>query len=91
MGNLGWACPGIQVFFPLSPALALCICDPEEYRALPNEIWTDDVEHVKLQNDLQLRHATRFVFSRSGDFSLASQVLDAYPDVGDPSRRRTRI
>jgi hypothetical protein len=90
MGNLGWACPGVQVFFPLSPILALCICDPDEYDAQPSEIWTDDIEHVRLQNDLQLRHATRFVFSRSGDFNLADQVLDAYPSVGDAARKRTR-
>jgi Protein of unknown function (DUF4238) len=90
MGNLGWACPGVQVFFPPSPALALCICDPVEYHAQPSELWTDDIEHVRLQNDLQLRHATQFVFSKSGEFSLANQVLDAYPQVGDPDRQRTR-
>ena len=66
------------------------LCDPVEYHAQPAEIWTDDIEHVRLQNDLQLRHATRFVFSKSGDFSLANQVLDVYPQVGYPNRKRTR-
>lgn len=89
MGNLGWACPGIQVFFPLSPTLALCICDPDEYGARPSEMQIEDVKQITLQNHLQLRHATRFVFSRSGDFDLATEVLDANPEIGDPVRERT--
>ena len=88
MGNLGWACPGIQVFFPLSPTLALCICDPDEYRAIPSEVSINETQQITLQNYLQLLYATRFVFSSSGDFELATKVLDANPEMGDPARKR---
>ena len=44
--NLGLGDRGIQVFFPLSPTRSLCLCDPEEYAALP-EVWTtNDVQNV---------------------------------------------
>jgi hypothetical protein len=90
MGNLGWACAGIQVFFPLSPQIALCICDPEAYDAQPSEIRTKDIAHVTLLNELQVRHATRFVFSKTTDFELADRVLTAHPMFGDPKRKRTQ-
>lgn len=90
MGNLGWACAGIQVFFPLSPEIALCICDPEEYAAQASEILTNDIAHVTLLNELQVRHATRFVFSRTADFELVNRILNAFPDFGDPKRKRVQ-
>jgi hypothetical protein len=78
----------IQVFFPLSPTLALCLCDPIDYGAVPSDVITNDVQNVTFQNDLQLRSSTRFVFSHSSDFTLARAVLGKYPDVAVSSRPR---
>lgn len=87
-GNLGLKCRGIQIFFPLSPTLTLCLCDPIDYRALPNDGVADDVQNVIFQNDLQLRSSTRFILSRSGDFALATEILDEHPEIADPDRPR---
>lgn len=89
-GNLGLRCRGIQVFFPLSPTLTLCLCDWMDYGALPNDLVTNDVQNVIFQNDLQVRSSTRFVFSRSSDFALATAILDEYPDVAHPDRPWSR-
>jgi Protein of unknown function (DUF4238) len=89
-GNLGLKSRGIQVFFPLAPSLTLCLCDPIDYGELPNDGVMNDIQNITFQNDLQLRSATRFVFSRSGDFALATEILDLYPEVGDPDRPRVQ-
>ena len=87
-GNVGLKCRGIQVFFPLSPTQALCLCDPIDYSGLPSDGATNDVENVKFQNHLQLRESTRFLFSRVDDFALAQQILKREPESGDPHRIR---
>jgi hypothetical protein len=89
--NLGLVDRGIQVFFPLSPTRSLCLCDPEEYAALP-EVWTTkDVQNVWFENDLQVRTATRFVFANTGDFSLAKTILAMYPEYANPARPRAQV
>jgi hypothetical protein len=88
-GNMGLKCRGIQVFVPLSPSLALCLCDPIDYATLPTDAVIDDVQNVVFQNDLQVRTSTRFLFANSGDFALANQVLEHHPQFGDPDRRRS--
>jgi Protein of unknown function (DUF4238) len=90
-GDLGLACPGIQVFFPLSPTASLHLCDPIAYAALPNDEVIDDVRDVMFQNTLQVFSSTRFVFSQSDDFTLAEKILNKQPELSDPERRRTRI
>jgi len=81
----------IQVYFPLSPTLTLCLCDPIVYGALPNDGVVNDVQNVMFQNSLQLRESTRCVLSRSGDFTLASEILNAQPEFGGPNRLRSRV
>jgi hypothetical protein len=89
--SLGLGDCGIQVFFPLSPTRSLCLCDPEEYAALP-EVWTtNDIQNIWFENALQVRAATRFVFANAEDFSLAKTILARYPDCADPARPRVRV
>jgi hypothetical protein len=89
-GNLGLACSGIQVFFPLSPTVALCLCDPQFYAELPSDMSTDDVETVKFQNSLQLQACTRFVLSSTADFLLAERLRAEYPGLSDLTRPRMK-
>lgn len=91
LGNLGLKCRGIQLLFPLSPTTALCLCDPVEYADLPNESATKDPQNVVFQNHLQMIASTRFVFSRSADFSLADEILRNDPRLADPDRKRVSI
>lgn len=89
-GNTGLKCRGIQVFFPLSPGQALCLCDPIDYRDFPNDARVEDPQNVVFQNNLQVRESTRFVFSQQSDFELAHKILKDYPEFGDPRRLRVQ-
>lgn len=71
-------------------AVVLSLCDPIDYVAFPSDGVMEDIQNITFQNDLQLRSATRFVFSRSGDFALATEILDKYPEIGDPGRPRVQ-
>jgi hypothetical protein len=86
--NLGLACRGIQVFFPLTPTLSLCLCDPKGYADTETDTVTDDPETVRFQNNLQLNHCTRFVLSPDADFALAKELLAAQPGLRDLTRPR---
>lgn len=105
MGNNGLACPGIQVYMPLSPSLTLSmICetlitpfrelkklgmDASQPLALldaidsrkPLVIKPEVVTHL---NSLQVVDATRFLFSSTGDFSLADEMLNENPELAKP-------
>ena len=105
MGNNGLACPGIQVYMPLSPSLTLCfICETliapfREHKKLrmppgeslplldaidSREPLVIEPENVVYLNSLQVANATRFLFSSTGDFSLADEMLDANPELSHP-------
>jgi hypothetical protein len=89
-GNVGLKCEGIQMFFPLSPTQALCLCDPFEYSAFPSDAVISDIQNVMFQNHLQLRESTRFLFSQQSDFELAQKILNNEPESGDPNRQRVQ-
>jgi len=90
-GNLGLRSPGIQLYFPLSPKLCLCLLDPKRYVTY-NKMRTVEKEHqftnnMKIDtyvvnlgdiyrlNRLQVLQSTRQVFSISDDFSLAESII----------------
>lgn len=89
-GNYGLLCPGVQLFFPLSPALALIICDPLAYGKIPNEIFADE-EDVEFQNRGQIVSSKQYLFASEGDFSLAKMLLEKRPKLSDPNRLRYRF
>lgn len=87
-GNLGLACRGVEVHFPLTPTRSLCLCDPISFANLPDTIASSDVEHMRFLNSLQVFSSTRFVFSNAADFSLARQIVSEHPHYADPNRQR---
>ncbi|HKV98832.1 MAG TPA: DUF4238 domain-containing protein [Vicinamibacterales bacterium] len=89
-GNLGLACKGIQVFFPLSPSQTLVFCDPVMYADRPprGEVVP---ENVIFQNSLEVLASTRYLFGPSSNFAQAEVVLADHPDLADPHRPRSRF
>ena len=79
---------GINIYFPLSPSLVLCLCDPLFYRMLPDKVDVTDEEEVIFQNHLQVNYSTRHLFSPTNDFALAKKMISESPDLGDVTRKR---
>lgn len=90
-GNLGYLSSGIQIFFPLTPKLCLCFCDPVKYSSLPALGETQTIENVTHQNWLQLMFSTRHIFSNINDFTLAEEYLMKHPELRDPDRPRHKV
>ena len=90
-GNLGILSRGMQIFFPLTPTLALCLCDLVEYFPYPEKIRTNNLDNIIFQNHLQMMWATRLIFSQNGDFSLAERILKEDPSSLDKEKGRVSI
>jgi hypothetical protein len=86
--NLGLACRGIQVHFPLSPLRTLCFGDREYYRDLREAMTTTNEQHVVFHNNLMIQVSARFLFSNQANFALARDVLGEQPIYADPDRPR---
>lgn len=91
LGNLGFLSRGIQIFFPLTPRLSLCLCDLVEYFIYPEKMGTDNIDNITFQNHLQMRWATRFIFSQDDDFSLAERILKEEPSLRSADRKRVSV
>jgi len=91
LGNLGYLSSGIQIFFPLTPLLSLCLCDLVEYFAYPEKMKTDNIDNVIFENHLQVMWSTRFVLSQDDDFSLAENMLEKEPELRNVKRKRVAV
>jgi len=87
-GNLGLLSPGIQIYFPLSYNLSLCICDPTLYSYLPEIYEITDKQNIIFLNHLQVKSSTRHIFSINDDFSLAKRMVKDHPYLKDIDRKR---
>lgn len=90
-GNMGLTSPGIQIHFPLTSNMAICLCDPVQYIHEPLIQTLDDENYVIFENSLQVEWSTRHVFSKHDDFSLAYQMIEEYPELKDIERDRIRV
>jgi len=90
-GSLGLLSQGINIYFPLSTALSLCLCDPITYRSLPDKVDLTTENNVIFQNHLQVKFSTRHVFSVGDDFSLARNMVKDHPDLGNLKRQRSVV
>lgn len=91
IGNLGFLSRGIQIFFPLTPRLGICLCDLVEYFRYPERMSTTDMDNIRFQNHLQTKWATRFIFSQDDDFSLAEEILREQPSLRNIARERVSV
>jgi len=75
LSNCGLACVGIEVHFPISSDLSLILLDPIAFPHI-TEIRIPKLEdNIIYENSLQFFSATRFIYSRSNDFSLAEEII----------------
>lgn len=84
MSYAGYASHGIEIAFPISPKLLLCMYDAKTYGPIFEDLQfyeISDVEEVKFYNLQQVAHSYRCVFAIGDDFSMAKKYCEKYPDL----------
>ena len=87
-GNLGLMCDGVQWQIPISPHLAIIICDPFAYAHEREEATATDIQNIIFNNSGQLVQSKQYVFSVDNDFQFAHQWIAENPRIADPNRSR---
>lgn len=87
-GNLGLACRGIEIHVPLTPKLALLVCDPTVFGPLPNVVEESQTERIIRENWLQIYWSYRFIYSDNKHFPLAKMMLRKNSYSRNPERKR---
>lgn len=90
-GFSGFNSKGIEIFFPITTKLVLILKDPEFfYHEMPNHnhfVELDDVD-VAFINSLQVQQSYRYVFDKTGNFKLASGMMERNPKLSDIRHKR---
>jgi len=95
-GLISW---GIQIYFPLSSSLCLCMLDPERYVSFkkiekvdPKDVQQNinkvekmsiKIEDVIFLNSLQVKECYRQIYSKLDDFELAEKMVKEDPSIKD--------
>lgn len=87
-GNMGLLSKGIQIHFPLSPKLELCMLEPESYYHFPYKEQMENEENVIFCNSLQVVYSYNYLFSNLKDFSLAKTMISKNRELANPHRKR---
>ena len=90
IGNLGLESPGIQLHIPITPALAVIICDPFEYSETASELPAFN-PNIDFNNSGQVIHSRQYVFSPDANFDLAHDMLRKDPEFSNPKRPRITL
>jgi len=90
VSNLGWKSPGIQLHIPISPALAIIMCDPFEYADIASELPAF-APSVDFNNSGQVIYSKQYLFSQSDNFSLAHKMLQESSELSNPNRPRITL
>lgn len=78
-GTLGIANRGIQIHLPINPSIMIWAVDPTLFHYFPNTFDTYTKQHIIRENFLQLKFATRFVYSNTNRFHLVKPMLKNNP------------
>lgn len=92
--TVGFAIPGAEVIFPLSPERVLLLREHTAFKsdeAADGRVVPLSSNQVEEFNKLQVVHAERQVFSLNGDFNLIEDMLRSDPDLFSASRERITI
>ena len=97
--NLGLISWGIQIYFPLSSKLCLCMLDPERYSSFKKiekidqehilsniykvEKVSINIEDIMFLNSLQVKDCYRQIYSKIDDFKLAEKMIEDNPSIKD--------
>ena len=74
IGTTGLLCKGIQVQLPITPSLAIAVCDPSEYAHISEQLTTN-LSNVQFYNSYQVVASGRYLFSISDNFDLAHEMI----------------
>lgn len=87
VGNLGLKSSGIQLHIPISPWLAIIICDSFEYAHEDSE-KTADHPNIDFNNSGQVLYSRQYIFSIDDNFDLAQKMISEDSDLSNPNRQR---
>lgn len=74
-GVLGLDTEGIEIYFPLTPSLLLCIRCEKSYSVPKENITQYRPENIEYVNHLQVRQAQKFVFAACANFTLVEDMM----------------
>jgi hypothetical protein len=75
-GTLGLNCDGIEIYFPISDSLVLCLLCERTYGLISDHKFPITEENIENINSLQVYQSERYVFSSKEEFNLVSEMLD---------------
>lgn len=84
ISHSGFASEGIEIAFPISSKLMLCMFDKKCYGHIfqDRQFWImDDTEEVKYYNMYQVINSYRCVFAVENDFEFAKQYCEEHPEM----------
>ena len=74
-GTLGLNSDGIEIYFPLSPSLLLCLLCERSYDILKDNELPCSAENIENINSLQVVYSDRFIFSSQNNFELVNEMV----------------
>lgn len=90
----GWAGPGVEIIFPITPNHALILLDGQVFADnVPNDgRWVSLTQaDVRRYNELQVISSHRQVFSSTDDFALVDRMCRERPELSSPREDRVTI
>jgi len=94
MSMTGIASKGVEIAFPLTPKLILILFERSFHCDLnnrPYEHITLNEEDVIYYNEMQVEQSRRQIYSNQGDYALARELCQQYPEFCDPARPRVQM
>jgi hypothetical protein len=90
VGNLGLESPGIQLHIPITPALAVIICDPFENAQINSELPAFSPS-VDFNNSGQVIYSRQFLFSIDDNFDLVKDMIAENSELSNLNRPRITL
>lgn len=89
-GRFGLCSYGVEFYLPLSSTLCMAFLEPKSHSGLSLLEGAELHENncVEYLNGLQVRDAIQTVFSKDSNFKLAEQIIQDFPEIRDPKRKR---
>jgi len=88
----GFASPGIEIAFPLTPNHMLVLFEREYFQSFEtienNVLSTTDIEFIGHYNTLQVNSSNRQIYSSLNNFELIEVLSKINPNSFDPNRLR---
>lgn len=90
-GLQGFNSKGIEIFFPLNRDLILILKDPEAFwyeAEFDSHFVKLDYTDVNFFNSLQVQQSYRYLFDKTGDFSLVEGMMQRNPALSNINHKR---